>query len=76
MRVKKFALQIYESTLSDNEALLMTYVRFLNDDQLNEEMLFARNLKTDTKGGTIFEEVKSYFKENNIPLQPMVQLRW
>jgi hypothetical protein len=45
------------------------YVRFLNNDQLNEEMLFARNLKTDTKGETIFEEIKSYFKENNIPLQ-------
>jgi hypothetical protein len=32
-------------------------------------MLFARKLKAyNTKRKTIFEEVKSYFKENNVPL--------
>jgi hypothetical protein len=69
LQVKKFILQIDESTLRDNVALLMIQVRFLNGDQLKEEMLFARKLKIGTKGETIFEEVKSYVKENNIRLQ-------
>jgi hypothetical protein len=56
LRVQKFAPQIYESSLRDNKALLMAYVRFLNDEQLNEEMLFARKLKTDTK-------VRQYLKK-------------
>ena len=65
----QFALQLDESTLRDNEALLMAYVRFVDENELREEMLFARCLKTDTKGETIFNEVQSYLKENNIPLE-------
>jgi hypothetical protein len=29
---------------------------------------FLPDSKTDTKGETIFEEVRIYFKENNIPV--------
>ncbi|XP_076347943.1 zinc finger BED domain-containing protein 5-like [Tachypleus tridentatus] len=41
IQVRKFALQIDESCLQENEALLMTHVRFLDDNQFREEMLFA-----------------------------------
>lgn len=34
----------------------MPYVRYLQDDNLKEEMLFAQKLKIDTKGEAIFEE--------------------
>lgn len=46
MQVQTFALQIDELTLSDNEAILITYVRLLKVDKLKEEMLFIRKLKT------------------------------
>ncbi|XP_065565911.1 zinc finger BED domain-containing protein 5-like [Artemia franciscana] len=71
LQVKQFALQLDESTLRDNEALLLAYVRF-NNEGPKEEMLFARSLTTDTKGETIFNEVATYFKENNIPLKNII----
>ena len=53
-----------------NEALLMAYVRFLNNDsELSEELRFACSLVTDTKGETIFKEVLAYFQEKNIPMR-------
>ena len=71
LQVKKFALQLDESTLRDNEAILLAYVRFYNEGP-KEEMLFARSLMTDTKGETIFNEVSTYFQENNIPLKNII----
>ncbi|XP_071037123.1 protein FAM200C-like [Parasteatoda tepidariorum] len=64
----KFALQIDESTVIDNKAVLV-YVRFINESkEINEEMLFTRTLNTDTKGSSIFKLVKDYFEEKEIPL--------
>ncbi|XP_042905449.1 zinc finger MYM-type protein 6-like [Parasteatoda tepidariorum] len=64
----KFALQIDESTVIDNKAVL-AYVRFINESkEINEEMLFTRTLTTDTKGSSIFKLVKDYFQVKEIPL--------
>ena len=71
LQVKQFALQLDESTLRDNEAILLAYVRFYNEGP-KEEVLFARSLTTDTKGETIFNEVATYFQENNIPLKNII----
>ncbi|XP_076372972.1 zinc finger BED domain-containing protein 5-like [Tachypleus tridentatus] len=72
LQVKQFALQLDESTLRDNEAILLAYVRFNNDEGPKEEMLFAKSLLTDTKGETIFNEVVTYFQKNNIPLKNII----
>ncbi|XP_068246662.1 zinc finger BED domain-containing protein 5-like [Palaemon carinicauda] len=48
LQVEQFALQLDESTLRDNEAILLAYVRF-NSEGRKEEMLFATSLVTDTK---------------------------
>ncbi|XP_076324343.1 SCAN domain-containing protein 3-like [Tachypleus tridentatus] len=72
LQVKQFALQFDESTLRDNEATLLAYVRFNNDEGPKEEMLFPRSLVTDTKGETIFNKVVTYFQENNIPLKNII----
>ena len=50
IQATEFALQLDESTLPDNQALLMAYVRYMNSGVTHEEMLFAKTLKTDTKG--------------------------
>ena len=60
LQVKQFALQLDGSTLRDNKALLLAYVRF------------NKSLTTDTKGETIFNEVATYFQENNIPLKNII----
>ena len=73
LKTTEFCLQIDETTLRDNEALLMAYVRYLNSDQvIIEEFLFAEQLKIDTKGSTIFHTVEQFFNNRNIPLTNII----
>ena len=72
LRVIEFSLQLDESTLHDNEALLLPYVRFTKDGVVFEELLFARSLVTDTRGVSIFEVVRSFFDYHNIPLSNII----
>ena len=59
----EFSLQIDESTLPGNESLLLAYLRFVKNEKLVQELLFARQLKTDTKGESVFNVVENFFKE-------------
>ncbi|KFD48205.1 hypothetical protein M513_10919 [Trichuris suis] len=68
LRTTSFALQLDESTLRPNEILLLAYARFLKDDRLTEELLFAKELVTDTKGESIYRAVEEFLKEKNIHL--------
>uniref|UniRef100_UPI00358FDC87 protein FAM200C-like n=1 Tax=Myxine glutinosa TaxID=7769 RepID=UPI00358FDC87 len=68
LRSTHFAIQLDESTLRDSEALLLCYVRFIRDQEMVEEMLFARSLPTDTKGSSIFQTLEKYFTDN-IPME-------
>lgn len=72
LKSTEFALQIDESTLCRNQSLLLGYVRFFHQNELHEELIFALNLPTDTKGVTIFNSVSAYFKEKAIPLSNIV----
>ncbi|KFD45753.1 hypothetical protein M513_13359 [Trichuris suis] len=65
----EFALQLDESTLPGNEAVLLAYVRFIKQEHLVQELLFAKELLTDTKGASIFEVVNDFFKEKQIPFK-------
>ncbi|KAJ8933745.1 hypothetical protein NQ318_015594 [Aromia moschata] len=56
-----FSIQLDESTLPGNEALLLAY-----DPKIHEELLFARTLTTDTKDESIFNVFKDYFMEKAI----------
>ncbi|KFD66371.1 hypothetical protein M514_21401 [Trichuris suis] len=58
-----FALQLDESTLPGNEAVLLAYVRFIKQEHLVQELLYYCSLLTDTKGESIFEVVNDFFKE-------------
>ena len=57
----EFSLQLDESTLPGNESLLLTYVCFVKDEKLVQELLFTRQLETDTKGESVFNVVKIFF---------------
>ena len=58
LQTTEFSLQLDESTLCDNEALLLAYVRFTKEGATSEELLFAKSLVTDTRGESIFEVVQ------------------
>ena len=64
----EFSLQIDESTMPGNEALLRAYVRFIQEENMVEEMLLARPLITDTKGESIFKVIDNFFREKGIPM--------
>ena len=72
-KTNKVSIQLDESTVSDNRAILMAYARFINYScKLCKEMLFAKLLETDTTGLSIFEARKSWFDENQIPFGNLV----
>lgn len=73
LRENNFALQIDESTVTDNKAILLAYVRFINErKEIVEELLFATSLITDTKGSSIFQAVEEYFIRKNVPLTNII----
>lgn len=65
LQVNEFALQIDESTLPDNSALMMAFVRPPHADGVCQEMLFVLEQTADTSGGSVFKKVKVYFEEKN-----------
>ncbi|CAH2002910.1 unnamed protein product [Acanthoscelides obtectus] len=68
------SIQLDESTLLDNAALLLAYVHFIMNQEIYEELLFARTLITDTKGESIFHVLKDYFIEKAIPLSNIISV--
>jgi hypothetical protein len=71
LRTTEFALQLDKSTLTGNESLLLAYAGFIKDESLAKE-LFARQLRTDTEGESIFRVVEQFFKDKEIPLTNML----
>ncbi|CAI9731888.1 Hypothetical predicted protein [Octopus vulgaris] len=65
----EFSIQVDESTIVDNQCLIMVYVRYFNKDlQPCEEMLFREKLPLDSKGATTFHTLKFFLFEHNISL--------
>ena len=69
----KHSLQIDEFTLSNNESLLLGYVRFIHNMQAQEEMLFAISLPADTRATTVFNAVERFCEEKEISMQNILQ---
>ncbi|KAF2886154.1 hypothetical protein ILUMI_20019 [Ignelater luminosus] len=74
LQTTHFSIQLDESTLPGNEALLLAYVRFIMNQEIHKELLFARALTTDTKGESIFNALKNYFMEKAIPLSNIISV--
>ena len=58
----EFSLQLDETTLPGNA---LAYVRFVKDKKLVQELLFARELKTDTKGESVFNVAENLSKRKH-----------
>ena len=63
----KFSMQLDEATFG-TQNILMSYVRYYSNTKKSiiDEFLFAKYLKTDSKGETIFRCVKEYFEKHCI----------
>ncbi len=72
LQTHKFGLQLDESTLPGNEALLLGYARFITDSKIRQELLFIEELKTDTRGESIFLVVKRFLDLNSIPIKNII----
>uniref|UniRef100_A0A5S6Q8U6 DUF4371 domain-containing protein n=1 Tax=Trichuris muris TaxID=70415 RepID=A0A5S6Q8U6_TRIMR len=68
LRRTQFSLQLDESILPGYEALLLVYVRFIHDDNLVQNLLFAQELETATKGESMFFVLKNFLTGKEIPL--------
>ena len=55
-----------------NEWLLLGYVCFAHNGVLCEKLAIALSLNTDRRGETVFQEVKTYFEANAIPLTNVI----
>ncbi|GLV46192.1 hypothetical protein CBL_02909 [Carabus blaptoides fortunei] len=68
LKTTEFSLQFDESTLPSNASLLLAYVRFIKDEKICQELLFARKLETETKVKSIFNVLEQYLKGKGIRL--------
>ncbi len=70
-RVRKkspyYALQLDESTDIAGQAQLLTYVRYLRDKAIEEDVLFCRPLQSHTTGEAIFNVLDIFIRENVWP---------
>jgi hypothetical protein len=64
LRVKKFSVQMNETTLRDSEAVLMVYVRYIDKDRFVGEMLFCRKLISTSKSKDIYNLFKNFLMVN------------
>lgn len=62
----KFAIQLDESTDISGKSQIISFIRFVNENEIIEQFLFCRELQTTTTGTDIFKAVNNYFEENNM----------
>ncbi len=61
-----YALQLDESTDIAGQAQLLTYVRYLRDKAIEEDVLFCRPLQSHTTGEAIFNVLDIFICENGL----------
>ncbi|GFQ65584.1 SCAN domain-containing protein 3 [Trichonephila clavata] len=66
LKTRTFSVQLDESPLRDSEAVLITYIRYVNKDHFAEEMLFCKSLESTTTSKDIYNKLKTYLDANNM----------
>lgn len=61
-----FAIQLDEATDSNDDAQLICYVRYIQESNLCEDLLFCRKICGSGKATDLFDILNSYMTENNI----------
>uniref|UniRef100_A0A1B6ISX9 Uncharacterized protein n=1 Tax=Homalodisca liturata TaxID=320908 RepID=A0A1B6ISX9_9HEMI len=66
LRGKEFGIQLDEATDSHKDANLICYVRYVNENQLIEDLLFCKEIEGGTSGKELFDIVNNFMAENDI----------
>lgn len=66
LRGKEFGIQLDEATDSHKDAHLICYVRYVNENQLIEDLLFCKEIEGGTSGKELFDIVNNFMAENDI----------
>ena len=74
LRNTKFSLALDETTVCSCEALLLAYVRFQYNSEFMEQMLFCESLQTTTTAKDIYNVVKQFMTDNDIPLINLISI--
>lgn len=61
-----FAIQLDEATDSNDDAQLICYVRYIQETNVCEDLLFCRKICESGKAADLFKILDSYMIENNI----------
>ncbi|XP_030298054.1 zinc finger BED domain-containing protein 5-like [Sparus aurata] len=72
VRDTRFALQMDEATDSNRDGLLITYVRFIDEDDLREELLFCKKILGRATAEELFKIIDTYLKEANLKWEDCV----
>ena len=59
-------LQLDESTDASSAAQLMSFVRYVTEKNVKEELLFCSELETTTKAKDVMAKVENFFHKENI----------
>ena len=75
IKCKWFSIQCDESVDAADTAQMAVFVRMVFEDaSTREEFLTLLPLKTTTRGVDIYNVVKKYFVENNVPIEKLVSI--
>ncbi|XP_062336324.1 zinc finger BED domain-containing protein 5-like [Osmerus eperlanus] len=72
VRDSRFSLQMDEATDSNKDCLLITYVRFIDGDDMREELLFCKQITGRATAEELFKIIDSYLKEANLKWEDCV----
>ena len=61
-----FALQLDESTDVSNDAQLLAFLWFVDQNEMQEEFIFCKQLPGSKKSSEIFKVIDNFFREHDI----------
>ena len=70
----KISIQLDESTDVLNCSQLIALARYVINDEINEDFLFCKELVKTTMATDIFDDVKIFFKENNLNINKVASI--
>jgi len=66
LKEKAFGLQLDEATDMNKNAHLICYIRFIDNDDMVEELLFCKNITAGAKAQDLFEILDNFMSENSV----------
>lgn len=66
LRDTRFALQVDEATVSNQDCLFISYVRFVCSESLREDLLFCKYVQTRATADELFKILDSYLTEHGL----------